>query len=90
MATEYRARTFKSGNSVALRLPKSAGFTDGEDIRIVAHADGAFSLYRESDRLAVLMGLYGAMSSGFMAEGRGDTEQEERDWTSKPGPAAAA
>jgi antitoxin VapB len=31
----------------------------------------------------VFMGLYGAFSSGFMADGRGDTEQEERDW-SKP------
>ena len=76
MGNEYRAKVFKSGNSLALRLPKSFGFTDGEDVRIVAHADGSCSFWRESDAAAVLDSLYGAFSPGFMAEGRGDIEQE--------------
>ena len=29
MTKEYRAKTFKSGNSVALRLPKGLGLTEG-------------------------------------------------------------
>lgn len=90
MANEYRAKVFKSGNSLALRLPKGSGFADGEDVRIVAHGDGAFSMFRESGALAVLMGLYGGMSPGFMAEGRGDIEQDERNWDPRPGSSEAA
>ena len=83
MAHEYRAKVFKSGNSLALRLPKALGFADGEDIVVVPHADGKFSFWRERDNLDVLMSLYGSMSPGFMADGRGAIEQDERDW-SKP------
>lgn len=32
--TEYRARTFKSGNSVALRLPKGLGLKEGREMRV--------------------------------------------------------
>ena len=90
MGIEYRAKVFKSGNSLAIRLPKAFGFADGEDVKIVAHADGSCSFWRESDAAAVLMSLYGSMSPGYMAEGRGDIEQEERDWSLGTGSAAAA
>lgn len=89
MAQEYRAKVFKSGNSLALRLPKALGFAEGEDMVVVPHANGQFSFWRESDNLDVLMSLYGSMSPGFTAEGRGDTEQDERDW-SKPLPHSRA
>ncbi len=89
MTDEYRAKVFKSGNSLALRLPKALGFAEGEDVVVVPHANGQFSFWRESDSLNVLMSLYGSMSAGFMAEGRGDIEQDERDW-SKPASASAA
>ena len=32
--TEYRAKTFKSGNSVALRLPKGLGLTEGREMTV--------------------------------------------------------
>lgn len=32
---EYRGRTFKSGNSVALRLPKGLGVPEGIEVRLV-------------------------------------------------------
>lgn len=32
MTREYRARTFKSGNSVALRLPKALGLREGVEV----------------------------------------------------------
>ena len=32
--TEYRAKTFKSGNSVALRLPKGLGLTEGLEMTV--------------------------------------------------------
>lgn len=81
MSKEYETRIFKSGNSAAMRLPKALGFKDGEDVRIVQHADGSFSFWKESEGLKVLMNLYGAFSPSFMAEGRGETEQDARDWS---------
>lgn len=41
MSKEYRARTFKSGNSVALRLPKGLGITEGIEM-LVREEDGQF------------------------------------------------
>ena len=34
MAPEYRAKVFKSGNSVALRLPKALGISEGAEMRV--------------------------------------------------------
>ncbi|TPG12327.1 antitoxin [Sphingomonas oligophenolica] len=80
MSKEYRAKVFKSGNSLALRLPKALGLREADDVVVVSHADSGFSFWRETDAAAVLDGLYGAFSPGFMAGGRDDIEQEERDW----------
>ncbi|RVT43954.1 AbrB family transcriptional regulator [Sphingobium algorifonticola] len=74
------ARIFKSGNSLALRLPKELGFRPGEEIIVTDHGDGTFSLRRADDKVASLDALYGAFSTGFMADGRGDIEQDDRDW----------
>lgn len=42
MTTEYRAKVFKSGNSVALRLPKPLGIIEGTEMR-VREESGKFS-----------------------------------------------
>jgi antitoxin VapB len=34
MSEEYRAKVFKSGNSLALRLPKALGFREGADMTV--------------------------------------------------------
>ena len=34
MTKEVRAKTFKSGNSVALRLPKALGIKEGTEMRV--------------------------------------------------------
>lgn len=39
---EYRAKVFKSGNSVALRLPKALGMVEGNEMRIVQEERSAF------------------------------------------------
>lgn len=87
--TEFVTKTFKSGNSVALRLPKALGLNEGDEVTVVPHADGSFTFWRREDARQVFMSLYGSMSPGFMADGRGDIEQAERDW-SVPGDTAAA
>ena len=42
------------------------------------------------EQLNVLLSLYGSVSEGFMADGRGDIEQMPRDWSAGDGDAAAA
>ncbi len=39
---EYRGKTFKSGNSVALRLPKGMGFAEGTEVRMVRETAMSF------------------------------------------------
>ncbi len=90
MIRQWRTKTFKSGNSVAVRIPKSVGLKEGEELAIATHLDGSFSLWRASDSRRVFMSLYGSMSPGYMADGRGDTEQGERDWNIAPGQNRAA
>ncbi len=89
MARKWTTKTFKSGNSVALRLPKGAGFVEGDDVVILPHQSGRISVWKESETLKVLMSLYGSMSPGFMKNGRGDIEQEDRAWD-KPSYRSAA
>jgi len=40
MGEEYRGKVFKSGNSMALRLPKALGFAEGTEVRITDRGDG--------------------------------------------------
>ena len=40
--SEYQSTTFKSGNSVALRLPKGLGVPEGTEVRMVQEAPMSF------------------------------------------------
>lgn len=80
MGREWKAKSFKSGNSVALRLPKELGIVEGDEVRIVPHSDGSFSFWRTLDAKRVFLALAGSMSPGFMKDGRGDIEQGPRAW----------
>ena len=42
MSDEYQSTTFKSGNSVALRLPKGLGVPEGTQVRMVQEAPMSF------------------------------------------------
>jgi len=42
MSDEYQSTTFKSGNSVALRLPKGLGVPEGTHVRMVQDAPMSF------------------------------------------------
>ena len=42
MSDEYKSTTFKSGNSVALRLPKGLGVPEGTHVRMVQEAPMSF------------------------------------------------
>ena len=81
MDEEYKSKVFKSGNSLALRLPKALGLEEGEEVTLVSHDAGSFFFWRQDRAREVLMELYGSMSAGFMADGRDDTAQDDRDWS---------
>lgn len=42
MTEEYKGKVFKSGNSVALRLPKALGVPEGAELRLVREAPMTF------------------------------------------------
>lgn len=73
-------RIFKSGNSLAVRIPKELAF--GPDVQEVEiERVGATLVVRppEAQRLAGLGDLLASFSPAFMSEGR--EEHPERDWT---------
>lgn len=90
MAKEYKVKSFKSGNSVAFRLPKALGIEAGEDMVIVAHDPDSISIWKKRDAKNVFMRLYGSMSPGFMESGRQDAEQDDYDWPRPDDQIAAA
>ena len=54
MTKPIHTRTFMSGNSVAVRLPKGTGFGVGVDLRIEREPDGRLVLTPVLDRAAQL------------------------------------
>jgi antitoxin VapB len=90
MAEQFIVRSFKSGNSVALRLPKGLGIEAGEELIVVPHADGSMTAWRKALSREAFLQLFGSVSEGFMAQGRGDTGQSDYDWPDTPDHPAAA
>ncbi|MGN6377203.1 MAG: AbrB/MazE/SpoVT family DNA-binding domain-containing protein [Sphingomonas sp.] len=85
MAAEYRAKVFKSGNSVALRLPKALGLHAGDEM-VLREEGGKFAFEPapdESDRID-LTGIYGSCPGlkPLSPEER-LTEPRELDWEGK-------
>jgi antitoxin VapB len=70
MGKEYSTRSFKSGNSVAIRLPKELGVEAGQEFVLVQHADRRITAIPANRRKEAFLKLAGAMSPGWMQEGR--------------------
>ena len=62
MGNEYRAKVFKSGNSVALRLPKALGLKHGDEM-VLREASGtyAFEPAPVARKMIDLTGIYGSI-----------------------------
>ena len=83
----HETKTFKSGNSEAVRLPKGMGFGIGVDIRVERDAGGRLILTpvvdreaerREMDRVHREMLAIGAPADGVQA-------REPFDFVERPG-----
>lgn len=85
MSEEIRAKIFKSGNSVALRLPKSLGLKAGDEM-VLHERRGGFvaETAAEKSRLIDLTGIAGSIPD-LKPIPRKDREFEERelDWALK-------
>lgn len=85
MGKEYRAKVFKSGNSVALRLPKALGAEPGVEM-ILREEQGRYIVepVRKRPRKIDLTGIYGSIPGlkPLTPEER-EFEERELDWEGK-------
>ena len=85
MTKEIRAKTFKSGNSLALRLPKALGIKEGVEMT-VREEQGRYIVepVEEPKKTIDLTGIYGA-GAGLKPLRRQDRVMEPRklDWSGK-------
>lgn len=86
-------RIFKSGNSLAVRIPKELGFVDAaQDVEVERVGNTLVLRLVAQETLADIGEIFAMFSPGFMADGREFHEERERDWRSagKPSSAKAA
>jgi antitoxin VapB len=74
-------RIFKSGNSLAVRIPRELTFSDAlQDVEIERKGETLVIRPVEKRSLAGVMEAFTAFPPHFMSEGREFHEQKERDW----------
>lgn len=82
MAKEFSARTFKSGNSVALRLPKGLGIEEGREM-MVREEQGRYIVEPAGEpRRIDLTGVWGSCP-GLQPIRRGSMAPRKLDWEGK-------
>lgn len=75
----HRTRVFRNGNSQAVRIPSDLAY-DNTDVEMEIERVGDELRIRPARRsLAGVLDRFARFSPDFMAEGRGEQEQAERD-----------
>lgn len=75
-------RVFKSGNSLAVRIPKELGFGEPmQEVEIHRTADGLVIRPVKRRKLTGISAKFSAFTEDYMTEGREFHEQRERDWS---------
>lgn len=84
-------RAFKSGNSLAVRIPKELGFLDAAQDIEVERVGNTLVLRRvQQELIGDLSEIIAAFPKSFMAGGREFHEQRDRDWSGFGSPKAQA
>ena len=79
-------RVFKSGNSLAVRIPKELGFVDAaQDVDVERVGNTLVLRLVAQETIGDLTEILAAFPKSFMAEGREFHEEHERDWGSSFG-----
>ncbi len=74
-------RVFKSGNSLAVRIPKELAIVEaGQEIEIEQVGNTLVVRPAKKGTLADLAEIFAMFTPDFMPEGREFHEQKERDW----------
>ena len=79
--TSLPTRIFKSGNSLAVRIPKDMMPAEVPEDAEIKYSGGVWTIrpiYKR--KLTGLAEKFGAFSPGFMSEGRFVEEETDRDW----------
>lgn len=75
-------RVFKSGNSLAVRIPKELAIVDAaQEVEIERVGNTLVVRPVEQRTLADIGEIFAMFSPDFMAEGREIQEEQERDWS---------
>lgn len=83
-------RVFKSGNSLAVRIPKELAFPpEVQDVEIERVGNTLVLRPSARETLEDLPEVLAMFSADFMAGGRELHEQQERDWATAPRGAVA-
>ncbi len=80
---QYRAKIFKSGNSLALRLPAALGLEAGMEMELTVGADGGYALTKIAPPRQKID------ISGFWGKAKGLRVPERRDFDERPSTIAA-
>jgi antitoxin VapB len=81
-------RVFKSGNSMAVRIPKELAFSDNiQEVEIERIGNTLVVRPVEAQTLADVMDICAMFTPDFMADGRDESPEVERDWEACGGPA---
>jgi antitoxin VapB len=74
-------KVFKSGNSLAVRIPRELAVA-GESDEVELERVGNTLVIRPAGgrSLAALVDVFAGFPAGFMAEGRAPQDQRPRDW----------
>ena len=77
----YRAKVFKSGNSLALRLPKALGLAEGLEMELSVATDGSYALRRaDAPKRKIDGSRFIGKCPGLEELPRYDFEDSLRDW----------
>ena len=74
-------RAFKSGNSIAVRIPRELGVIESAGEVEIERVGSALMIRPVgAGGLGRVMNKFAAFPRGFMADGREPNEERERDW----------
>ncbi len=80
---QYRAKVFKSGNSLALRLPAALGLEAGMEMELMAGPDGTYTLKRaDAPKRKIDVSKFTGKAPWLEELPRYDFEDSPRDWHS--------